>query len=1430
MNKSRCNFLATAGPCSSMEWTPNGEILTVVVESSPLLYTWDANQRRSTTPIDTNMKGLSCLAWNSSSEILAVGTTKGNLLIFNRRTLKKVPVLGKHSKAILSVAWSEENVLACTSADQTFTLTNLEGDTTFQLSLKGHPSHLKWLPASSRSKSSQTLAMLLNQCSLLLYTPSNPPTAPLELAFQEKYGNITNFTPTASDTQLFLGFSNGYLVLVSTDPQRVGQELFQSRPQKDSLTALSLSAGKLATLGPSVLKIHDPEDPKELLSIVAVEDSQGGQLQVLEWAEDGGLVTLGSSNGKVLTYLTKISLLGSGFGGVVGRVSGVKEVTVSSIQQSALGDSEEAEATWSFKKPLEFDPTIVAVGPNHWVAGAEHHLTFFSGGWPKPPSSTGWGRVGPGFVAAGGMIGAPSTSNKKSSSKGGDIILAKEYPGDILSVSLSKTHACVLLSDGRVQVHPLPDPSSDSRKRSTIPSSEIITRGGQKDGGIKFTCAFILNELFVGATTEGDIRYYTTDTGTLVSEYRHQRPILSLVPKQGSTRLIFIDDVNDAFVYSPTDPITGFNIPNVSAKLKGILWETPSPTCVADRCIFVAWDDAFVTTYAFQPLTFKAKPQCLSLGTTKLPSGTLPLLFTAGSLHCLTASGTLTTLPLSTHEIPTPTKIASMQELQLGKIMQGLYTLGLLDELWALINVVTSRKAWTMVAEAALRVLDLEVGKRVYRQILHDPAMSMTLSTLLSSSEGEDLLSLSGHVACIFGDFELAQSHFLGSAYPLAALEMRKDLGQWEAALALAEKLDAGQVTLLAKEFANQLEGQGKYVDALAYFDKALETSEGFPLTTEDAEEKKEEHQIACSSGMTRMTFRMGDVGRGIKMLQGVEDPKLLTACAAIVESLKMYAESGSLYERAKEWERACEVYIRAKMWDKAKPLLDKVTAPKIFLQYAKAMEASKDYAGAAAAYERGRDYENLVRILVEHLKDVEKAVRVVRETRSIESARCVSRFFLAMGDFKAVVEFYLMAGMLNEAFELAQNKGVMEHFAELVKEEASVEMLNTIATYFESNSQPYLAGLYLLRAKAYPQALRMFMRAPILDGKPVEKAIETVGLAQNDALTHELIDYLMGETDGVPKEAKYIFKLYMSLGSYKDAARTAVIIAREEQTLGNYRVAHDLLLDNHLQLQKVQAKIPSDLTRMLMLLHSYLLVKTLIRMENHTLGARMLIRVSNNISRFPAHVVPILTSTVIECHRAGLRKEAFEWASTLMRPEYRPLVDAKFKRKIEQIVRRPEKDEASVPREDEKVTPCPFCSCPVPETVLDCNECKNHLPYCIATGKHMTIQDWSTCPSCQFPALYKDFKELVAKTSQCPMCAASVDPSKIALSPNPQDLLRGTKDGGDAATNHANGSKATSNGSLGMNSDGAGVWGPGGLGATGGNGKGGGLVAVAAV
>ena len=170
-----------------------------------------------------------------------------------------------------------------------------------------------------------------------------------------------------------------------------------------------------------------------------------------------------------------------------------------------------------------------------------------------------------------------------------------------------------------------------------------------------------------------------------------------------------------------------------------------------------------------------------------------------------------------------------------------------------------------------------------------------------------------------------------------------------------------------------------------------------------------------------------------------------------------------------------------------------------------------------------------------------------------------------------------------------------------------------------------------------------------------------------------------------------------------------------------------------------------------------------------------MLIRAAKNISKFPKHLVPILTSTVIECQRASLKKTSFEYASMLMRPEYRPQIADAYKKKIESIVRKPTKVE-----DDEPVTPCPYCATKSPRSNLDCIQCKNRMPYCIATGLRMVTNDWTHCPSCHFPALFSKFKALIDSEGKCPMCEQEVQVSSITKVENPEEYLNRLARGAD--------------------------------------------------
>ena len=56
---------------------------------------------------------LSFLLWSRVGALLAVGTTKGNLLIYNRQTSRKIPILGMHCFELRPALWNGGVLLIC---------------------------------------------------------------------------------------------------------------------------------------------------------------------------------------------------------------------------------------------------------------------------------------------------------------------------------------------------------------------------------------------------------------------------------------------------------------------------------------------------------------------------------------------------------------------------------------------------------------------------------------------------------------------------------------------------------------------------------------------------------------------------------------------------------------------------------------------------------------------------------------------------------------------------------------------------------------------------------------------------------------------------------------------------------------------------------------------------------------------------------------------------------------------------------------------------------------------------------------------------------------------------------------------------------------------------------------------------------------------
>lgn len=86
---------------------------------------------------------------------------------------------------------------------------------------------------------------------------------------------------------------------------------------------------------------------------------------------------------------------------------------------------------------------------------------------------------------------------------------------------------------------------------------------------------------------------------------------------------------------------------------------------------------------------------------------------------------------------------------------------------------------------------------------LGDVATAWSLNDLIHI---DDYKLLSGYMALFLGEFERAQTSFLNSSRPTAALEMRCDLLQWDQGLQLAKRMAPEMVGFISKEYAQQLE------------------------------------------------------------------------------------------------------------------------------------------------------------------------------------------------------------------------------------------------------------------------------------------------------------------------------------------------------------------------------------------------------------------------------------------------------------------------------------------------------------------------------------------------------------------------------------------------------------------------------------------------
>ncbi|KAL5510222.1 hypothetical protein EMCRGX_G005732 [Ephydatia muelleri] len=601
----QCKSEATVvlpGDCTSMDWDKDGDLLAITHDKDGVLFLLSSSTFE-VTQLDTGLKDtLSLCCWAKHSQLLAVGTSKGNLLLYNHRKGRKIPIAGKHTKKITCAAWSAENLLALGSVDRTFTISNAEGDTLRQTTLRAEPYNIAFSCTKSEKQTSEETAVsiIIGHKTLFLYDMDNADN-PVELAFQPHYGDIAAYT-WYEDGFIMLGFSNGFLVVISTHKDEIGQELFQSRNHKNYLGDVGLSSvlGQAATCGDHSIKVHELTDLKEVYHIIDVDEDKG-ELRKLQWTEDGQLLTVSTSKGHVLTFLVKLPMLGEANGTRLVYLSSLKEVTV-------VNNVEEEPAV---VHEIALEPAFVALGPFHFAVGMNDRTWIYDNE----------GRVS-----------------------------EQTYLGTISSLYLNGLYVAAL-TDGKIQMHMI-DPSSNGPEKfddqdnmdshSQSHESRTFPDEGRDD---VISCMGMTNDFLIYATTTGILQYFFLEDWQYVDDFRHIVAITKLFPDNGGTQVVFIDEKSDGFLYNPVTNAV-MEIPSFPPNVIGVLWDNWP---LDKHSIFAAYTDTNISTYVFYRDTIKAGPECVLVGVTKLPFGHKPIMFYNGEVSCLTLAGKLQVIRLQTH-------------------------------------------------------------------------------------------------------------------------------------------------------------------------------------------------------------------------------------------------------------------------------------------------------------------------------------------------------------------------------------------------------------------------------------------------------------------------------------------------------------------------------------------------------------------------------------------------------------------------------------------------------------------------------------------------------------------------------------------------------------------------------------------------------------
>lgn len=284
--------------CAQLEWDGTGSHLAILQTGTHHdVFMWEKSSR-GVKDVKIPAKDTSFLSFSKGGTNVALCTAHGDVLIYDMRKNTYIYSDCSQKKKILIGDWNRRNLFAFASDERQISIVDLSGAIVGKVKVKAKPTAIIF--GGTTKDRENTISVCMDQKTIFLYDLDDPDNA-IELAFQERYGTIVSYK-WFKDGHIMIGFSNGFLVVISTELAEIGREQFCGRLYEDCLRGMAYNEAKnmVATRNDTCIKVYDMSNWKECLVEQVPESMQ--PLDRMEWTNDGTILTVSTKNGYVLAY------------------------------------------------------------------------------------------------------------------------------------------------------------------------------------------------------------------------------------------------------------------------------------------------------------------------------------------------------------------------------------------------------------------------------------------------------------------------------------------------------------------------------------------------------------------------------------------------------------------------------------------------------------------------------------------------------------------------------------------------------------------------------------------------------------------------------------------------------------------------------------------------------------------------------------------------------------------------------------------------------------------------------------------------------------------------------------------------------------------------------------------------------------------------